>query len=279
MSQQASSSFIASFDAMVKQAYQSAGVLSGTVREKKDVKGSTHKFFTMGKGLAQVRVPQTDVTPMNVSHGSATATLIDYSAPEYSDIYDLQKLSFDERKALAEVVAGAMGRRKDQEILDALASGANSTQVSEDLGGTNTGLNIEKILRAKRLMDAAGVPSSDRHMAISAYALEQALQETEIGSSDYNVLRPLVTGDIKTWGGFTFHMIEDRDEGGLTVTTNVRNNFAYHKDSVGIATGIDIRTEINYIPEKTSWLINGIFSAGAVVIDDAGAYDVLSYEA
>jgi hypothetical protein len=40
--------------------------------------------------------------------------------------------------------------------------------------------------------------------------------------------------------------------------------------STGMAVGHDFRTEINYMPKETSWLINGIFSAGATVIDDRG---------
>lgn len=280
MSIQASSNFVTSFDAMVKQNYQGMMKLRGAVRLKTGVVGSSHKFPKMGKGLAQPRIPQTDVVPMNVSHDSATATLTDWSAPEYTDVYDIAKLNFDERKELAKVVAGAMGRRLDQLILDAMAASANSTQVGVNIGGTNSGMVVEKILRAKRLMDAKGVPNDGRrHMALSAYGLEVALLETEIGSSDYNVLKPLVSGELKAWGGFQFHVIEDRDEGGLPLATNTRNNFAWHQDAVGLAIGIDIRTDVEYIAEKTSWLTNGLFSAGAVTIDTDGVFDVLTYEA
>lgn len=279
MSQTASTNFITSFDTMVKQAYQGFMKLGGTVREKRNVTGSTHVFPKLGKGLAQQRIPQTDVVPMNVAHSKATATLSDWSAPEYADVYDLEKLSFDEKQELAQVVAGAIGRRNDQLILDAMAAGANSTQVDEDVGGTATGMNLAKILRAKRLLDDAGVPSDgQRHLAMSAQSLEDALAVTEIGSSDFNVLKALAAGELKTYAGFQFHMIETRDEGGLVVATNIRNNFAWHKAAVGIAIGMDFRTEVNYVPEKTSWLINGLFSAGSIVIDDAGVYDVLTDE-
>lgn len=280
MSREASTNFVASFDAMVKQAYQGAAKLYGTVRVKTGVVGSTHTFPKMGKGLASQRLPQTDVVPMNVGHSKATATLTDWNAPEYSDVFDINKLNFDEKRELVQVVASAMGRRMDQLVLDAMSSGANSTQVGINLGGTNSGLNTTKILRASRLMDAAGVPKDGRrHMAISASALETALGESDIGSSDYNVLKPLYAGELKGWGSFLFHIIEDRDEGGLPLATNTRTNFAYHQDAVGLAVGMDMRTDIAYIDEKTSWLVNGLFSAGAVVIDDNGVYDVLTYEA
>lgn len=280
MSASATTNFITSFDTMVKQAYQGTMKLRNTVRVKSGVVGSTHKFPTLGKGIATERVRLTDVVAMNLTHGNATATLTDWNAPEYSDVFDINKLAFDEKKELAQAVAAAMGRRLDQLIINAMATSANATQVGVSIGGSNTNINIEKILRAKRLLDDAGVPNDGRrHMALSAQALEAALTEVEIGSSDYNVLKPLVSGEIKSWAGFQFHMIETRDEGGLPKTSNIRNNFAWHADSVGLAIGMDMKTEINYIPEKTSWLINGLFSAGAVTIDTNGVYDVLAIEA
>lgn len=279
MSQNASTNFVTSFDAMVKGAYQGEMKLRNTVRLKTGVVGSTHRFPKMGKGLAQPRVPQTDVIPMNVTHGHATATLTDWSAPEYTDVYDIEKLNFDEKKELAKIVGQAMGRRLDQLILDALASGANSTQVGVNVGGSNSGLIIEKFLRAKRLMDDKGVPSQGRHMAVSAYSIETALSQEKIGSTDYNTVKALATGELDGYAGFKIHMIESRDEGGLPLSTNVRNNFAWHQDAVGLAIGLDMRVDVDYISEKTSWLTNGLFSAGAVVIDNEGAFDVLTYEA
>lgn len=278
MSNTISNAFVAQFDAEVKQAYQGASMLFGTVRTKTGVVGSTHRFPKMGKGLAQPRIPQTDVIPMNVAHSNATAILEDWNAPEYSDVFDLQKINFDERKELRNAVAGALGRRMDQLSIDAMDASANSTQVDQDVGGTGTGLNTAKLRRLKRLMDAAGVPATDRYFVHSALGLEQLLGETDVTSSDFNSVKALVNGEVDTWLGFKFKMIEDRDEGGLDVTANIRKNFGYHKAGVGLAVGINMMTKIDWIAEKTSWLINGMFSAGSVVIDDNGVYEVLTDE-
>ena len=61
---------IASFDADVKHAYQDRGKLRDTVRIKNGVVGSTHRFPTLGAGLATKRVKQTDVVPMNLQHAN-----------------------------------------------------------------------------------------------------------------------------------------------------------------------------------------------------------------
>jgi hypothetical protein len=176
-------------------------------------------------------------------------------------------------------IASAMGRRMDQLVIDALDAGASATQVDDNIGGTNSNLNTAKLRRAKRLLDAAGVPATDRYFVHSAIGLEGLLGTTEATSSDYNSVKALVSGEVDTWLGFKFIMIEDRVEGGISVASNIRKNFAFHKQALGLAVGIDMRTEMNYIPEKTSWLINGMFSAGAIGIDSDGIIEVLSYEA
>jgi hypothetical protein len=278
MSASASTNFITSFDTLVKKQYQMGMKLRNTVRVKTGVNGATHRFFKINKGLATPRLPQTDVTPMNVGQSYVDASLTDWNAADYSDVYDLAALNYDERQELVDTAVLAIGRRLDQMILDAMAASANSTQVGVDVGGSNTGLNLEKILRAKRYMDDNGVPEEGRHIACSARAIEQALLETPITSGDFNILRPLATGELKKFSGFEFHFIESRDEGGLAVATNVRNNFAYHKDAVGLAIGIDMRTEVNYVAEKTSTLINALFKGGAVSIDTNGVFDLLTYE-
>lgn len=264
--------FIAQFDAEVKHAYQGQSKLMNTVRVRTGVIGSTLRFPKMGKGLAQPHVPQADVTPMNVGHSNATATLQDWDAPEYTDIFQQQKINFDERRELVTVIAGAMGRRADQLILDA-AELATENTVDVAIGGNNA-FNIGKLRRAKKLLDAKGVPSDRRHFAISATAMEQLLGSTQATSTDYNAVRSLVNGEINSFVGFQFHMIEDRDEGGLPLVGNSRTLYAWHQDAIGLAIGLNMRTEINYIPEKTSWLINGVMSAGAVNIDNDGIVDI-----
>lgn len=271
MSVSLSNAFVTLFDAEVKQAYQGKAMLVPAVRQRRGVEGSTVKFPKVGKGVATVRVPQTDVTPLNVAFSTVTCTLTDYNAAEYSDIFNQAKVNFDERQELVQVVASAMGRRQDQMILDALAASSTSLTVSNDIGGTDTNLNVAKLREAKRLLDKNNVPPEGRHIVIHGNGLASLLSETSVTSSDFNSVKALVQGDINSFLGFTFHTLGDRSEGGLAIDGSLdRTCFAFHQMAVGYAEGIGMRTEINYIPEKTSWLVNEVFSAGAITIDAEG---------
>jgi hypothetical protein len=279
MSVSLSNAFVTLFDAEVKQAYQGKAMLVGAVRQRRGVEGSTVKFPKVGRGVATPRIGQTDVTPLNVGFSNITVTLGDWNAAEYSDIFSQAKVNFDERSELVQVLSTAVGRRQDQIILDALGASGTSLTVSNDVGGSDTNINVAKLREAKRLMDKNNVPPTDRHIILHASGLSSLLSETSVTSSDFNTVKALVQGELDTFLGFQFHVLGDRQEGGLAIDGSLdRTCFAFHKDSIGYAEGIAPKTEINYIPEKTSFLVNSLFSAGAGAIDAEGIVSIVARE-
>ena len=274
-----SNAYVTLFDAEVKQAYQGKAMLVGAVRQRRGVEGSTVKFPKVGRGVATPRVGQTDVTPLNVGFSNVTLTLSDWIAAEYSDIFSQQKVNFDERSELVQVLGNAIGRRQDQLILDALAASGTSLTVGNDVGGSDTNMNVAKLRQAKGLMDKNNVPPTDRGIIIHSNGLQSLLAETAVTSSDFNTVKALVNGELDTFLGFKFHVIGDRSEGGLAIDGSLdRTCFAFHKDSIGYGEGIAPKTEINYIPEKTSWLVSSLLAAGATTIDAEGIVSIVARE-
>ena len=267
---------VAQFDAQVKQAYQGTSKLRDTIRVKTGVVGATHQFPTFGKGLATPRLPQTDVIQMNIQQDNVIATIEDWNAPEYTDIFDQQKVNYSERAELAMTIAMAIGRRQDQLILDALTAAVTA-------GGTagtsaSSKMSVSKLTDVGEFFDDQAVPESDRHIVWSPKAKRQIFDDTNATSADFNALKVLVNGQFNEYFGFTFHMIETRAEGGLVKTGDDRFCFGFHggqRGSTGLAVGIDFRTTVDWIAEKTSWLSNGLFSAGSVVIDPLGISSVI----
>jgi len=282
MSINLSPAFVQLFEAEVHHAYQSSAVLRNVVRMRQGVTGNTVKFPKVGKGQASLRTPQTDVVPLNSSFDSVSVTLQDWVASEYSDIFLNQKVNFDERQELSQLVGNAIGRREDQIIIDALNAASAGSTVAKNVvtsgNAANSNLNVGKIIAAKKALDAKNVPPTDRHMIIHANNLAGLLGDERAISSDFQQIQALVQGSVNTMMGFTFHMIGDRDEGGLPLATADRTCFAFHKSAVGCAVGIPPKTEINYIPQKTSFLITAMYSANAVAIDTDGIVDVICAE-
>jgi|TARA_R110002033_G_scaffold148787_2_gene185892 hypothetical protein len=282
MSTNLSPAFVQLFEAEVHQAYQAAAVLRGAARMRTGVVGDTVKFPKVGKGQASIRVPQTDVVPINAAFSQISVTLSDYVASEYSDIFNQQKVNFDERQELAQVVGNAIGRREDQILIDALEAASAGTTVAKNVvtsgSAANSNLNVGKIIAAKKGLDAANVPPTDRHFVVHANNLAGLLSDERAISSDFQTLQALVQGNINQMMGFTFHIVGDRDEGGLPLSSSDRTCFAFHRSALGCAVGIAPKTEINYIPEKTSFLVTSMLSMGAAAIDVEGIVDVVCAE-
>ena len=268
MAQNVTTAFVTLFESEVKQAYQAESLLRGTCRTRTGVQGNTVKFPKIGKGVATVRVPQTDVTPLNVTYSQVTATMSDYIAAEYSDIFHQSHINFDERRELVEVVSKSIARRMDQIMIDAL-NASSATSVLTTVGGAGTNMNIAKLRATAKALNEKNVPSEGRYLVMHASQLDALLGETETTSSDFATVKALVRGEISSFMGFNILTMGDRDEGGLP-KPSTRTCFAWHRDALGYAESMAQKTEINYVPEKTSFLVSSMFSAGAVAIDDDG---------
>jgi len=267
------------FDSMVHHLYQADGRLRNYVTQRAGVVGDIYKFRTMGKGLANQKATQADVVPMDVAHSLVNCVLENWNAPEYTDIFDQAEVNFDEKTQLAKTIAMAIRRREDQLIIDALDAATPADTILTSVGGAASGLNMDKIRAAGAVLDNAGVPEEGRVIVANTRSKWSLLGETEATSSDYNTVKALANGQIDTFAGFKFVFIADNAEGGITSASNIYDNYAFHMDSVGLAVGIDFRTEINYIAEKTSWLCNGVYKAGSVAIDASGIVKVQCTEA
>jgi len=263
------------FDSQVKAAYQKGGLLRRYVRVKSNVVGATARFRRSGKGMATRRIPQTDVVPMGSQYAEIPCTLEDWNAPEYTDVFDQAKTDVQERGIVANNIAKAIGRREDQLILDAL----DAANASANIVHASVGMTYAKALRAMSILDDRGVEPENRIMAISARAKEDLLSDNRFISTDFIEGRSVETGQItRRVLGFTWVVIESRNEGGLPIASNIRTMYAFDGQAIGLAIGIDMRTSVDWIAEKTSYLANGLFSAGATYIDPDGVVEIQSQE-
>jgi hypothetical protein len=263
------------FDAQVKAAYQSMGLLRSHVRVKQNVVGGTTRFRRFARGVAQPRVPQTDVRPMNTQYGEAIANLADWHAAEYTANLDQALTNIDERQVVATNIGGAIARRLDQMIIDALDAAVGSP----DIAAGGTGLTDAKMRRAQALFDQRAVPMGKRKMAISARAKEDLLSDSRFSSRDFVDRQVIATGMLPPIYGFDIVVIDNRDEGGLPLAAGIRTCFAWDADAMGLAIGLEPGLEVNYIPEKTSWLSVQELKAGAVCIDTLGVVEIATAEA
>lgn len=267
------------FDALVKAEYQSLGfLLRDTVRVRRDVIGATVSFRKVNQVQAVPTGYMQTVVIQDPNYQQETAILQKYTAPTAVDSVQELTVNFDAKMENAMLVANALGRRSDQIIIDALAVSPGQTILN---GGTN--MTYVKYTQAIQFFDNNAVPLPERFAAMSASNFQSLLQADQFVSTFYTQNRVLDKGFVRDYLGINFIVIPNMLEGGLPFTnppTNtIRKSFFWHKQALGMGIGHDFRTEINYLPRETSWLINGIFSAGAIIIDNLGVLEIDNDEA
>jgi hypothetical protein len=254
------------FDSLVKAEYQSSGhLLRDTVRTRHDVIGATVDFRKVDEVIAVQTAYLAAVTIQDPGYSKVTATLLKYTAPTAVDEVQEITVNFDTRMENAMLVAKALGRRSDQILIDAFDANPGDTIVN---GGTN--FNYAKFIQIQEFFDDNAVPLEERYVAMSAANKRSLMNDDQFVSSFYTDIRAIDRGEATKYLGFNLITIPQMTEGGLPLAGDIQTAFAWHKMSTGMAVGKNFRTEINYVPQNTSWLINGIFSAGAVVIDNRG---------
>lgn len=259
------------FDALVKAEYQSLGfLLRDTVRVRRDVIGAQVSFRKVNQIQAVPTGYLQTVVIQDPGYTQSSAVLQKYTAPTAVDSVQELTVNFDAKMENAMLVANALGRRSDQIIINSLATSPGSTVAA---GGVN--LTYTKYRQVIQFFDNNAVPLPERFWAMSASNFASLLADDHFVSTFYTQNRVLDKGFIREFLGINVIIIPQMVEGGLPFASGViRETFAWHKQSTGMGIGHDFRTEINYLPRETSWLVNGIFSAGAVTIDNLGIIQV-----
>lgn len=133
------------------------------------------------------------------------------------------------------IIAAATGTAKTGD------NGAVSTDlptgqvISVDTGGTGSGMNLDKILDAKQLMEenevfGQDIDGDEAYLVLNAKALRGLYDEAKITSSDYaGELQALYNGEIDQFLGFNFIRTER-----LAVASNVRTCFAFVKSGIAL---------------------------------------------
>ena len=267
---------VTAFDEQVKKSYQGDSRLHMCVTVRNNVTGEDYRFQKIGKGLAHKRTaPSSDSIPMNITYSKTLVALEDWDADDYSDIFNKKEINFDEVRELADVIKKALGRRIDQTIIDAVEDArASLVAIGNFVPAGGTGLDLAKLTATAQLMDDLEIDEMDRFFVGTTKAKQQLLNTTEVTSSDYATVKALVNGQINTFMGFTFKWIGKREEGGMTINGDIADCFAFHKDSIGSAYGIEPNTTVDWVPQKKSFLSAGQMKMGSIVRDLEGVFIV-----
>jgi hypothetical protein len=226
-----------------------------------------------------------DTPLISTPHSRRKGTMVDWDWADLVDDLDKQKMLIDPTSTYVQNAIAAANRRIDTHIISALggvalagqagttsinnydadecrlvdSGGAVATAGSNHTAATATGLTIAKLLTVKQLLDEGDIdPDRQRYFVTNPYNINQLLNTTEVKSSDYNTVKALAQGQIDTFMGFKFIMLQnymDATKGHLVdspaeTAGEAIECYAWAQDAISLGVGKDITTRIDVRVDK-----------------------------
>lgn len=267
------------FDEHVQQAYQATDKLMNKCRTTTNVQGKYAQIRIAGEGTAVPHIPNTPVGSGAIPLSTVMIELTDWKSPHRIDTFQRAKIGFDDIVVSGEAIGKSIGRLSTQIKINALQAGVTQTIAADyESPGTNTGFTVSKLLRALALFKDNNVDEvgTEWYCALSAFALQAALNDRRMSDADYNSFRALQAGELKKYCQFEFIIIGNMREGGLPLNGNIRSCYMWEKNSLGYGVGtVEGGLTIDKSIEFDGYLLNQRLSAGAKVIQPKGVIEVL----
>lgn len=258
------------------------------VRIKTDIVGKYTHFERLAATDVVKKTSRHADTPLVDSEHSRRRCLIeDYEWADLIDTQDEIRMLIDPRSLYTQNAAWSMGRKQDSLILaaavgnsyaidedDSSSNVALSQTVAVDLGGSNIGLTLAKVRRAKRTLDAAEAPKMGRVLVVNAQMLEEMLGVTEVASADYNSVKALVQGELNTFMGFNWVRTELIP--WHTESSDYKYAVAFQGSGIGLAIGQEVKADIG--PRRDKSLATQVYLSmtfGAVRIEEEKVVGVI----
>jgi hypothetical protein len=257
MSVQITTAFVEQYGANVQMLSQQKGSRFASKVRNESVTGKKAFFEQIGSVSARKRTSRHSDTPrMDTPHSRRSVSLTDYDWADLIDDEDKVRMLIDPTSSYAMSAAWAMGRAKDDAILEAAIGTAytgseGTTSVvlpaGQKVAAGAAGLTVAKLLSAKEIIDGNDVdPDIPRIIALSAKQVTDLLNTTEVKSSDYNTVKALAAGQINSFLGFSF----ERTERLSTDGSGDRQVICWVQDGIVLATGKDMATKISERTDK-----------------------------
>lgn len=265
-------------------AQQTKSKLRATVTEQFDV---ANKFIFK---TAAARGAMTQRANLGVNAGKRTATAfvdqvwnnrvvtpLEYVAADSFRAADAKRKIESPRLDLAKAFAAQVGRQWDDIIIAAFFANApddlgtaNAHPAANQIGGAAIAPSLALIKTAREILAENEIdPDEERYFVCSPNYITALLNDTAIGSSDYNTVKALVEGKVEKFMGFRF--IESNrltSPGGAGPYQ--RYAAAYTKSSMGLAVNTELEVDVGPAAHLSfDTVVQVRIDAGATRVQDA----------
>lgn len=266
MSVQITTAMVEQYKANVYHLTQQKGSKLRMACEIEEVNGKNKYIDQLGSTTARQRTSRHADTPrMDTPHARRRLSLTDFDWADLVDDEDLVRTLVDPASKYAEAAALAMGRAMD----DVIIAAADGTAYTGEAGGTSTafntdmvvdvqerwpgvtaadcGLNVAKLIAAAERLGSRDVDADEeKYLVPNARQISSLMKDEKMISNDYNILRPLVDGNVVKYMGFNIIPCNR-----IGTDSNGDDKVLYWaKRGLCLGIGKDITTKITERPDK-----------------------------
>lgn len=299
-----SQSFKDQFSADTRFAYQQQGSKLKS-RINVDPLAAENGYFEYIKPVvARQRTGRAEeITPVNTEHERRKCSQKVFEASDYADRFEQALTNVQLAQAYSKNIGMALGREVDGRIISGLLGAAysgrdGSTSVPFDTtnqriavnyvesgSATTSGLTLAKVRKTlQKLIGAEALPSDSPAAVTFTYTSNQMLDLLRICEElkvDNLTTMALAGGNPSVvFHGMQFVRVDGSYSGGLILPKSGANRscVAFVRDAGSYCEVADIRTSIDWIPTRKSWLITGDFQADAARMRENGVVEILCAE-
>lgn len=253
----------------VIHAIQTEGfLLKPSVNEAGTIKGNQVTWKLAGSGVATEMSNAIENRPtMNADRTTVSATMKDYEANDWIKSTDIEKMPENEQQVSQKTGAMALGRKFDQLLIGAMDTAGAAI---ETVGNGSAAISILDPMSAQGKIADLAVGSYEYYCALPQVLLQQMELYREFASSDFVGAEAPMLKQVgaRRWRGITFVPVPSAY---LAVpASNQIDGYLWVKDALGWATNYDLRSRIDYVPEKKAYFAaNDMGGCAAVLLPDA----------
>lgn len=262
--------------------FQAGGfMLQSTVSPVAAIVGTKAYFNIMGKGSANKKRRGQPAIPMNAKKGRVEANLETWEAFDEVWSYDLSRMSANEKEAISDAGAKALGRGVDNELVDHInaKSGTGSATGSGVkpfldangqpgmVGGNNVEFGLEHLLTMNAALQQADVPwDGNVFCPLPSIFWNQAMAYKHFNSSDWvgEDLSFRKTTVSKFWNGVHYFLAPDeyfRSPDGSHIDIQM-----YHKNAAGWANNEKLTSMWQWENRNGCWTIRQESEGAAAIL-------------
>ena len=271
------------FSGEVLTAFETANIFLPNVQNRTIASGKSASFAVIGSYDTAIgaHVPGTDITPNLINAGER---VIEIDALQYASVFvdnfEEAMQHYETRSQYSAEMGRALSKTVDNAIiaqLDACVAGtANSgdtnggegqpgantavaiTLVTTDSNGVKGDAILAALFDAQTAMDEDDVPG-DRTVVMSPKNYNRLVQSGAVH-------KDMTSGN----GGIDSGKITQVAGHSISVSNNVGTNdiYMFTQNSVGVVKLLDIKSEVNYVPEKLGDLMTSSYAMGFGVLNN-----------